>query len=83
MYNPDDFGTDIIDFITLEKFISKLGPQDQEILRLLHYDELTCEEIGKIVGKKYRGRPIAGSTIRYHRDRIMDMLRRWAKRSEI
>lgn len=77
-YTVDTFGDEILDRLTLERLLSSLTDEEREILHLWYFEELTFQEIGKIVGLKYRGRELADSTMGYHRDRILRKLRQEA-----
>jgi DNA-directed RNA polymerase specialized sigma24 family protein len=66
---------DVLTRITVEWLLNHLAPEEQEILILHEIEELTFAEIGKIIGHKYRGRALTGSTIKYHKDKILARLR--------
>lgn len=67
----EDFGTEVLNRMTVDYLMSKLEAEEVEIVHLWVIEELTFAEIGKIIGLKYRGRELTGSAIRYHKDRIM------------
>ena len=70
-----EFSGPVIDRLTVQWLLEQLGPEEQEILWLHEVEELTLEEIGKVIGIKYRGKELTGSAIRYHKDKILLRLR--------
>lgn len=70
-------GDDVLNRLTVDWLLDKLEEEEIEILNLWLLQELTFEEIGQIVGLKYRGRVLTGSAIRYHKDRIVARLREY------
>lgn len=70
-----EFGGGVINRLTVEWLMAQLGPEEQEILWLHEVEELTLEEIGKLIGLKYRGKELTGSAIRYHKDKVLQRLR--------
>lgn len=74
----NDSGDDILNRLTVDWLMAKLDEEEREILDLWLIKELNFEEIGQIIGMKYRGRVLTGSAIRYHKDRILDHLRQYA-----
>lgn len=75
-YNPTKFGDREILSISLSKVLLQLSEEERDIIYLWVVEELSFEQMGVIIGEKYRGRPLTGSVIRYHRDKILDKLRR-------
>lgn len=75
IFQFDEFSTDVNDRLAVEYLLDRLTPEQQEILILHEIEELTFGEIGKIVGLKYRGKELSASAIRYHKDKIMVLLR--------
>ena len=75
MYNPDDFGRALVDKVTVEAFFKHLSAEERDILVLWLWEELPFDDIGQVIGERYRGRALTGSVIRYHRDRILIRLR--------
>lgn len=71
-----NYGDDILERLTLDKFLAELeDEQSRDILKLWLYQELTWEEIGKVIGIKYKDRTLTGSVMRYHRNRVLAELR--------
>ena len=70
-----EFGGEVINRLTVDWLMTQLGPEEREILWLHEVEELTLEEIGKLIGLKYRGKELTGSAIRYHKDKILQRLR--------
>ena len=66
---------DIIDIITLEAALARLNPMQQEIVRMYFFEDRPLEEIGKVLGPKYRGKKLTGSAIRYYLNKILEDLR--------
>lgn len=66
-----DARVDILDKVALEAVLSRLAPEEREIIELWIWHDMNFDEIGDIIGKKYRGRPLTGSAIRYHKNRIL------------
>lgn len=66
---------DPLDLISLEDAIRVLTPMQQEIVRMYFYEDRPLEEIGKILGPKYRDKNLTGSAIRYYLNQIIERLR--------
>lgn len=66
---------DVIDRLTLEWLLSHLTDEEQDLLWLHEVEEMTLEEVGRVIGLKYRGKELTGSAIRYHKDKILQRLR--------
>lgn len=79
-----DFGTtpengdDVVTRLSVEWLLRQVTEEERMILELWLIDELTFDEIGIIVGLKYRGRVLAGRTMQYHKDKIRARLREFA-----
>lgn len=68
-------GDATINRLTLFKLKDSLSDEEWEILTLKAVEELTFDEIGKIIGQKYRPSTVdklTGSAIRYHYSRILN-----------
>lgn len=72
--HTDEFGGTVDNRLAIEWLLSKLEPEEAEILWLYEVEELTYAEIGKIIGAKYRNKELTGPAIRYHKDKIMAKL---------
>jgi len=72
-YAPDydESGEEVIDRMTVEWLLDKLTPEQREILELRFLERLSYEEIGAVIGVKYRDGPLTGSAVRYHQQRIL------------
>jgi hypothetical protein len=57
---------DILDRIALEAAVAKLKPMQQEIVHMYFWQDRSLDEIGKVLGPKYRGKKLTGSAIRYY-----------------
>lgn len=66
-----DARVDILDKVALESVLSRLAPEEREIIELWIWQDMNFDEIGEVIGKKYRGRALTGSAIRYHKNRIL------------
>lgn len=66
----DNIEQAIADRMTVDWLLSKLSPMDREIVYLWAVEDYTLEEIGRLVGPKYRGQVLPGSTIRYRKESI-------------
>lgn len=66
---------DIIDSISLEDAVRRLNPMQQEIVRMYFFEDRPLDEIGKVLGPKYRGKRLTGSAIRYYLNKILEDLR--------
>jgi hypothetical protein len=66
---------DVIDKVALEEAFLKLPPMYQEILHMYYWLDKSFEEIGVLIGPKYRGRVLKGSTIRYHHKNVIELLK--------
>lgn len=66
---------DILDKIALEAAIAQLSPLRQEIARMYWWEDVPLDEIGDVLGPKYRGKVLTGSAIRYHLQKISERLR--------
>jgi DNA-directed RNA polymerase specialized sigma24 family protein len=75
--DAEDFGGVVITRLTVEWLMTHLSEEERAILWLHEIEELTLEEIGKIIGKKYRGKELTGSAIRYHKDKILERLQQY------
>lgn len=75
--HTEDFGGTVDNRLVIEFLMSKLEPEEAEILWLHEIEELTFAEIGKIIGLKYRGKELTGSAIRYHKDKIVARLQQY------
>jgi hypothetical protein len=70
-----DFNAEIIDRLMVEWLKTKLTPMEWDIFYLKKAEGYTFAEIGIVVGEKYRGRLLTGSTMRYYMDnKIMPKL---------
>lgn len=67
---------DILDRIALEAALAKLAPMQQEIMRMYYWQDLSLDDIGEILGPKYRGKVLTGSAIRYYLNKIIKDLRK-------
>jgi DNA-directed RNA polymerase specialized sigma24 family protein len=72
-----DAKVDILDKVALETVLARLTPEEREIIELWIWQDMNFDEIGDVIGKKYRGRPLTGSAIRYHKNRILQRMRQW------
>lgn len=72
-----DASIDILDKVALESTLSRLSPEEREIIELWIWHDMNFEEIGEVIGEKYRGRALTGSAIRYHKNRILSRMRQW------
>lgn len=68
--SSEDFGSDVINRLTVEWIKEHLTDEEWEILYLWSVENMTFTDIGKIVGEKYWGRELTESAMRYHRDKI-------------
>jgi hypothetical protein len=59
----------------MDRLLSSLTDEQRDIIVLWAIEGYTLEEVGVIVGNKYRGRPLRGTTIQYHKDIIREKLR--------
>ena len=66
----------ILNKIAVEKLLALLTPEERDIIVLWIIEGYTLEEVGIIVGNKYRGRPLRGTAIQYHKDRIFKKLKK-------
>lgn len=72
-----DAKIDVLDKVSLETVLAKLSPEERDIVELWIWQDMNFDEIGDVIGKKYRGRPLTGSAIRYHKNRILQRMRQW------
>jgi DNA-directed RNA polymerase specialized sigma24 family protein len=72
--SEEDFSERVADRLTADWLLAKLVPWERELMILWAVEDMTNSEIGKILGKKYRGRVLTGGTIRYHKGRIRKKL---------
>lgn len=56
--------------VLFEKLMATLKPRDRKLIELWLFEEMHADDIGKLLGKK-------GSTIRYHRQKILQRLRKY------
>ena len=75
--HTDEFGGTVENRLTVEWLLSKLKPEEAEILWLHEIEEMTFSEIGTVIGLKYRGKELTGSAIRYHKDKIYAKLHQY------
>jgi hypothetical protein len=77
------FGDAILNREAVAYLLAHLEPEEREILLLREVEDLSYEEIGRIIGMKYRNPPhdLKGSTMRYHNGRIIERLK--AMRAEL
>jgi DNA-directed RNA polymerase specialized sigma24 family protein len=66
---------DPLDKLALEEAINTLTEEQREIVIRWTWHGQKFDEIGVDVGMKYRGRVLTGSTVRYHKNRAMRLLR--------
>jgi DNA-directed RNA polymerase specialized sigma subunit len=59
----------------VQKLVKDLSDEDKEILQLWLVQEYSFSKIGDIIGRKYRGKPLSGSGIRYLRDKIVEKMK--------
>ncbi len=72
----------ILSKVTLDRLLEQLTDEEREIMFLLHQKDLSPEQVGEIIGEKYRnGEPLREGTIRYHDKRIKSKLRALAGES--
>jgi DNA-directed RNA polymerase specialized sigma24 family protein len=76
---PTEYATtasvDVLNKVAIEAVLGRLTDEEREIIELWIWHDLNFDEIGEIVGQKYRGRPLTGSAIRYHKNRVLRHLR--------
>lgn len=65
----------VLDNITVGKILASLDEEKRDIIVLWMQDSFTLEEIGEIVGNKYRGTPMGAENVRYHKNRIIRQLK--------
>lgn len=68
---------EVLNRLAVEFLMSKLNDaEDREILWLWAVEDLTFDEIGAIIGMKYRTPPrkLTGSCIRYHKEKLVALL---------
>lgn len=68
----------LLDKIMVERLLSRLTPEEQDIVRLRIYEGCTYAEISKYIGPKYRDGTVTGSAIRYiYETKILKKLASW------
>ena len=67
--------SNIINLLTVQKILASLEPEKRDIMQLWMQDSFTLEEIGEIVGSKYRGEPLGAENVRYHKNKIIEQLK--------
>jgi DNA-directed RNA polymerase specialized sigma24 family protein len=78
----DSYEDSILAKVTLDRLLEQLTEEEREIMYLLHQKDLSPEQVGEIIGIKYRnGEPLREGTIRYHDKRIKAKLRALAGES--
>lgn len=73
-----DHGSDVINRLTVDWLREQLTEEEWEILTLWNLEGLTFDEIGVIIGQKYRPddvEKLTGSGVRYHYGRILEKCR--------
>jgi DNA-directed RNA polymerase specialized sigma24 family protein len=70
----DDFSNEVLTRLAVEKLKELLTPEQFEIMWLKEVEGFTFDEVAAVIGPKYRGGEITGSAMRYHRDKIAEML---------
>ncbi len=68
---------EILDRVTLEYALTKLTPMQRDIVLLYYWEDRSFEDIGKVIGTKYRGRPLSSSSMRYHIQLALNTLGIW------
>jgi DNA-directed RNA polymerase specialized sigma24 family protein len=75
----DDFAAHLADRMAVEWLLTKLTPEERDILLLHAVERVPLEEIGQIIGERYYdGARVKVSTIRYRKDQIKRRLRDFA-----
>jgi hypothetical protein len=75
--HTEAFGGTVDNRLTVQWLLGKLEPEEAEILVLYEVEGLTYEEIGTVITAKYRNtrkKPLTGSAIRYHMEKIIEKL---------
>jgi DNA-directed RNA polymerase specialized sigma24 family protein len=64
-----------LDKMSVEWLMQHLSPEERDIVYLWAVEDYNFDEIGQVVGQKYYGKAMLGTTVRYRKDKIMRTLR--------
>ena len=70
--DPED---EVLDRVSTSWLLEQLTPEERDIITLWVVEDMNFDDIGEIVGERYHGAAMQGTTIRYRKDKIMRKLR--------
>jgi DNA-directed RNA polymerase specialized sigma subunit len=83
IHRDDSLENKILNRIFWDEVLSLLTDEEREIMELRLVEEKSFDEIGVIIGMKYRNRVLTGSNMRYHRDKIRHKLKTLVNRDSL
>lgn len=67
----------ILNRLLVESIMSRLDEEGRFILHHWIFEGYSLEEIGPLFGMRFRGRPLTGGDVRYHKNKAVSQIREW------